>query len=563
MEKKLNNFIVYRFGIVMCIIMAIGMLFGSRYTEAKKPPKKYSLVQKGMVTGIKDQGGSGSCWAFAAIKSAESNAIMNGLTTKSSADFSESHLIWYAYHATLDVDSTIYGDGIYDEAFNNSGDALYNVLKYGNSSSMFKTGSEPTVKQYIKGIATLPAVETEAPTVTETPVPIVTATPVPTSTSSVATGGSSINDRKVNTNGYSYKSTTTAYMGGGTAAMAISVFANWSGVANEGNYMYKSDTVRNLIETAKSMCKLGETARYDSVAHLQNANCYDLATVKQLKRDIMQKGAADLSIYYNDSYLKKDGKYRSYYQTKYMKKNATKYANHCVTVVGWDDNYSKNKFKHKPKKNGAWLIANSYGTSSGNNGYFWLSYYDRSITDVYIFEVEPTDNYNNIYQYDGCGFYDYVAFNNRTIYASNVFKANAQAENLSAVSLYTLTEKQKVKISVYKGVNGNTPDSGTLVSESEITTTIAHAGYHTIVLPTSVYLSPSEKFSVVVTYYKNGKGRKTYVPFEGEGFDGESARFLFASNEGESFVKYKNQWLDAKDERLNSAPIKVFTNNVF
>ena len=59
-------------------------------------------------------------------------------------------------------------------------------------------------------------------------------------------------------------------------------------------------------------------------------------------------------------------------------------ANHAVTIVGWDDNYSASNFLegHQPPANGAWIVKNSWGAESnefphknkwGNDGYFYLS----------------------------------------------------------------------------------------------------------------------------------------------------------------------------------------------
>ena len=43
--------------------------------------------------------------------------------------------------------------------------------------------------------------------------------------------------------------------------------------------------------------------------------------------------------------------------------DATRKVDHGVTLVGWDDNYSKDNFldTHKPTTNGAWIIKNSWG----------------------------------------------------------------------------------------------------------------------------------------------------------------------------------------------------------
>ncbi|MDO5123074.1 MAG: C1 family peptidase [Eubacteriales bacterium] len=58
---------------------------------------------------------------------------------------------------------------------------------------------------------------------------------------------------------------------------------------------------------------------------------------------------------------------------------------HAVSVVGWDDNYPKENFSGSisgtPKENGAWIIKNSWGTYTGDGGYFYISYEDVWLYD--------------------------------------------------------------------------------------------------------------------------------------------------------------------------------------
>lgn len=55
--------------------------------------------------------------------------------------------------------------------------------------------------------------------------------------------------------------------------------------------------------------------------------------------------------------------------------------NHAVTIVGWDDNYSKTNFLTQPAHNGAWIAMNSWGEEWGNKGLFYISYDDALVEE--------------------------------------------------------------------------------------------------------------------------------------------------------------------------------------
>ena len=52
-----------------------------------------------------------------------------------------------------------------------------------------------------------------------------------------------------------------------------------------------------------------------------------------------------------------------------------------MTIVGYDDTISKNKFSIKPQHDGAWIVKNSWGTHANDAGYFYLSY-DQPVNAV-------------------------------------------------------------------------------------------------------------------------------------------------------------------------------------
>ena len=64
--------------------------------------------------------------------------------------------------------------------------------------------------------------------------------------------------------------------------------------------------------------------------------------------------------------------------------SGTATANHGVTLVGWDDSYSRTNFATQPPGDGAFIVRNSWGATWGDDlngdwdgaGYFYVSYYD-------------------------------------------------------------------------------------------------------------------------------------------------------------------------------------------
>ena len=79
---------------------------------------------------------------------------------------------------------------------------------------------------------------------------------------------------------------------------------------------------------------------------------------------------------------------------------------HAITIVGWDDNYSRENFNEacRPKEDGAYIILNSYGVDAFDKGYMYISYEDILIeTDLYVIQNSKDKTYDNIYQHDALG----------------------------------------------------------------------------------------------------------------------------------------------------------------
>jgi len=246
---------------------------------------------------------------------------------------------------------------------------------------------------------------------------------------------------------------------------------------------------------------------------------------------------------------------------------------HSCCIVGWDDNYSKTNFKSKdakgnavsqPPENGAFLVKNSWGASNnkfpnkfnfGNNGYFWLSYYDPTITMCasYDFNGSKAENKKSsgYYAY-GYDYMPVMVVNNDTTddpaYTANVFTASS-SQKIRSLSCQTAAAGDTVTYELYKLNKGYTsPEDGTLMYKT--TKTYQYAGYHRIDFSKSCFLSAGDKFSVVIT--EKDTDNKFVLPVNTamSKAAGQKTYATSVINKGESYVcssDTNNVWSDWKN----------------
>jgi C1A family cysteine protease len=308
---------------------------------------------------------------------------------------------------------------------------------------------------------------------------------------------------------------------GGNEQMSTAYLARWSGPVNETDDPYNPSS--NISPSGLTLRKLVQ----EVLIIPDRADSLDNESIKQA---IMTYGALMTSMYFNS------GSYNSLYRTYYY--NGTTFANHSVAIVGWDDNFDKNKFSSVPPGDGAFIIKNSWGTGWGENGYFYISYYDTQIGKYnYMFNgAEPTTYYSRIYQFDSLGWVTSLGYRSNTAWFANVFTASA-SEGLSAISFYTASPDSSYELYIYTTVTSG-PTTGSLAGSQ--TGTIASAGYHTISLNLPTSLTSGQKFSVVVKLTTPGYNYP--VPVE-EPIIGYSSQAT--ANPGESYVSSNGtSWTD-------------------
>ena len=296
-----------------------------------------------------------------------------------------------------------------------------------------------------------------------------------------------VNDPLGNTPNDKITRTQSDYHGTGNGRVASFFLSTWSGMTTEEKVPFQSSAVT-----------WPDSLAYDTSAYMEDA-IFSQYTVERTKQLLMEYNSVSAMIYMLDNYYYPDTASYSCPQSGLV--------NHAVTIVGWDDTYSKENFPSASgvKNDGAWIVKNSYGKNWGKNGYFYLSYEDKSITNLVSNTAVTTPAYPNNYFYDGAAA-GTVTFPGKTInngyYVSNIFKAtagNGKDEELGEIVTAVPQDNTDFQIQVYTDLkNTSDPTSGTPAYAEPVDYTQPLAGIHTIHLNTPVKIPQGTFYSVVI-----------------------------------------------------------------
>ena len=347
---------------------------------------------------------------------------------------------------------------------------------------------------------------------------------------------------------------------GGNEYLSVFALANWIGLVDESLAPYETAVAVSKAGLRNSLCYAKNSACLENAVWIGSEN-FDA-----VKEQIMENGSAILSFYMNALLYYNSSTYGYYCsEKKYDEANESFDSNHMVTIVGWDDNYKKENFRTTPQGDGAWLIKNSWGSNWGMGGYFWISYYDRSIyeevngqpvgTNVTSLKMTQPDTWDNNYSYDGGGGINWYYFEDDftgdpipMAIMANVYTAQYE-ERLSAVSFYTIQENIAYTVYVYKDVDTSISPTGGRFPTT-VSGVLETAGYHTIELPEEIDLSPGMKYTVAVELNSQDENETVNFLADGSGV-WDWVRFSSQIGKGESYYKEPGKnWVDVTEDTV-------------
>ncbi len=332
---------------------------------------------------------------------------------------------------------------------------------------------------------------------------------------------------------WQYDPSSRIYNTGGQMYTGIAQMQTWLGACTEAQVPYCNSNndyeilIGGPVGDPNGDWSLNYDHLYDNAYHLQNAEVLCGPATKRTTQEEFTPKAKELLLKYGA--LRLDYKAQKAESQFYNETNAAQYINeliplsHSVLIVGWDDDYPASNFNITPPGDGAWIVKNSWGIDYGDQGYFYLSYYDQTINNVAGFNVETEETG---YSYDKNNQYDFTnlrganpvdptytdlniaeALDFGSIPAGNLKMANvftAESDQvLRAVSAFpALNNASTVTVDVYLLQPGATnPEQGTL--QASLTKDFENGGFYTIELPEPIELPKGTSYSVVesITYY--------------------------------------------------------------
>ena len=327
---------------------------------------------------------------------------------------------------------------------------------------------------------------------------------------------------------------------GGEYTMGMAYLAAWQGPVYEADDPYGD----------------GETdSNLKAVRHVQEMQIVDGKDYEGIKEAVFKYGGVQTSLYSTIRSSQGDSEYYNKTTNAYCYIGTEK-PNHDVVIVGWDDNYPSANFNTPLEGDGAFICQNSWGSDFGDDGFFYVSYYDTNIGthNVVYTRVDDTDNYDHIYQSDLCGWVGKMGYDSEQIYGANVFQTKS-AQKLAAASFYATGANTEYEVYVvHNFVNEKSFDESEKLAEG----VLKKAGYYTIDFDKEVELAAGEKYAIMIRVKTPGSKHPLAIEYD----SGEKILQGVDLDDGEGYISPNGKkFVNVKEKRDCNLCIKAFTRD--
>lgn len=327
---------------------------------------------------------------------------------------------------------------------------------------------------------------------------------------------------------------------GGEYTMGMAYLVAWQGPVYEKDDPYGDGAVDESLSPVK---------------HVQEIRIIDGKDYQGIKEAVFKYGGVQTSLYSNISSSKGNSKYFNKDTNAYCYMGSEK-PNHDVVIIGWDDNYPKENFNVDLEGDGAFICQNSWGNEFGDDGFFYVSYYDTNIgthNEVYT-GVENPDNYDNIYQSDLCGWVGKMGYDKEDMYGANVFTATSD-QNIKAASFYATASDTSYELYIVNDFK----DEYSFADRKKVAEgTLENAGYYTIKFDEEVPVTEGERYAVVLHINTPESTHPMAIEYD----SGESYLKDVDLDDGEGYISYDGAaFINVKEKQDCNLCIKAFSDN--
>lgn len=290
--------------------------------------------------------------------------------------------------------------------------------------------------------------------------------------------------------------------------------------------------------------------------HVQDIQILPAKDYDAIKQAVYRYGGVQSSLYTSMRNYQSESVYYNRTTNSYCYIGDEK-PNHDSVIIGWDDNYSKDNFNMGLEGDGAFICTNSWGEDFGDQGYFYVSYYDTNIGvhNIVYTGVEPVDNYDHNYQSDLCGWVGQIGYGRDSAWFANAYTAG-KGENLEAAGFYATDQNTDYEIYVARHLGEKADQTfGQRVKMAE--GRLRYAGFYTIPLDQKIVLDDGEKFAIIVKITTPGTVHPVAIEYDAG--DGMAEIDL---SDGEGYLSFDgDKWEHVEETQKCNVCLKAYTSN--